>query len=121
MKLVTKNVFPSNDNSGSPSGKYIILIHLNGCVRQVVIDDLLPQSHDKSLHVVSQTTPDLIYPALIEKGFLKVMGGYDFPGSNSAMDLTVLTGWIPEVVHLHRYMPQIILMQQRHGFRGSLE
>ena len=73
---------------------------MNGCVRQVVIDDLLPQSHDKPLHVTSKTTPDLIYPALIEKAFLKVMGGYDFPGSNSAIDLKVLTGWIPEVVQL---------------------
>lgn len=100
---MTKNLFPSEDNNGSSSGKYIVLLHLNGCIRQVVIDDLLPQSHTKPLHVVSQTSPNLLYPALIEKAFLKVMGGYDFPGSNSAIDLRVLTGWIPEVVHLQGY------------------
>jgi hypothetical protein len=66
-----------------------------------LIDDLLPQSQNqKSLHVVSQTSPNLLYPCLIEKAFLKVMGGYDFPGSNSATDLHILTGWVPEVIHL---------------------
>jgi calpain-7 len=98
---VTNRIFPQTCR---PSGKYIVVLYLNGCPRQIVIDDLLPQSRDgKPLHVVSQTKPNIVYPALIEKAFLKVMGGYDFPGSNSATDLHILTGWIPEVVQLQGY------------------
>lgn len=85
----------------SPNGKYIIKLNFNGCWRRVVIDDRLPVSRTKRiLHVVDRKNPQLLWPALIEKAYLKVRGGYDFPGSNSGTDLWIITGWIPEQVFL---------------------
>ncbi len=87
----------------SQNGKYVFRLHFNGTFRKVVIDDLLPSSStDRTLHVVDRNNPGLLWPALLEKAYLKVRGGYDFPGSNSATDLWILTGWIPEQVFLQR-------------------
>ncbi|KAK2882700.1 hypothetical protein FQN49_000099 [Arthroderma sp. PD_2] len=86
----------------SPSGKYIFRLYFNGCYRKVIIDDMLPSSKTlRSLHVIDRNNPTAIWPALVEKAYLKVRGGYDFPGSNSGTDLWILTGWIPEQVFLH--------------------
>lgn len=85
----------------SPSGKYIFRMHFNGCFRQVTIDDRLPASRNsRSLFTMDRSNPQILWPALIEKAYLKVRGGYDFLGSNSGTDLWVLTGWIPEQVFL---------------------
>ncbi|RMD41595.1 hypothetical protein DV735_g3539, partial [Chaetothyriales sp. CBS 134920] len=86
----------------SPNGKYILKLYFNGCWRRVEIDDLLPTStKGRVLYVVDRSHPGLLWPALLEKAYLKVRGGYDFPGSNSGTDLAVLTGWIPHQVFLH--------------------
>ncbi|KAK2773920.1 cysteine protease [Onygenales sp. PD_12] len=98
--------YPSDEQTSSPllseSGKYIFRMHFNGCYRKVIIDDRLPSSKtSRFLHVVDRNNPKLLWPALVEKAYLKVRGGYDFPGSNSGTDLWVLTGWIPEQIFLH--------------------
>ena len=87
----------------SPNGKYVVRLNFNGCYRKVTIDDRLPVSKTKRLlHVVDRKNPSLLWPALVEKAYLKVRGGYDFPGSNSGTDLWILSGWIPEQIFLHR-------------------
>lgn len=110
-QIITKGWYPNKQHlnvpTPSPNGKYILRLHFNGCDRKVVIDDRLPsariptadgQSTDKirSLHVVDRNDRDGLWAALVEKAYLKVRGGYNFPGSNSGTDLWVLSGWIPE-------------------------
>lgn len=91
----------------SKSGKYVLRLHFNGCYRRVIIDDRLPASRtSRALHVIDRNNPDVLWPALVEKAYLKVRGGYDFPGSNSGTDLWVVTGWIPEQLFLQRYVMQ---------------
>ena len=86
----------------SANGKYVFKLYFNGCWRRVEVDDLLPSSKTgRVLHVVDRRHRRLLWPALVEKAYLKVRGGYDFPGSNSGTDLAVLTGWLPQQVFLH--------------------
>ncbi|KAF8422398.1 hypothetical protein EV426DRAFT_605567 [Tirmania nivea] len=103
-KIVSNIIYPQ-EKDGTPklsgNGKYVVKLYFNGCHRKVTIDDYLPISiNDRALHVVCRSNPTLVWPALVEKAYLKVMGGYDFPGSNSGTDLLALTGWIPEHVFL---------------------
>ncbi|KIJ15557.1 hypothetical protein PAXINDRAFT_77338, partial [Paxillus involutus ATCC 200175] len=94
-KLLLSSIMP-----GNRPGRYDINALLNGERRRVPIDDFLP--FDNSGHPIGISTgwKAVAWPALIEKAYMKLMGGYDFPGSNSAIDLHVLTGWIPEHIEL---------------------
>ncbi|KAI9740750.1 MAG: cysteine protease [Claussenomyces sp. TS43310] len=85
----------------SNNGQYIFRFQFNGCSRTVIIDDRLPTSKTlRTLHVIDRQNPGLMWPALLEKAYLKVRGGYEFPGSNSGTDLSILSGWIPEQIFL---------------------
>ncbi|KAH7085386.1 hypothetical protein BKA63DRAFT_16658 [Paraphoma chrysanthemicola] len=104
-QMLTNKIYPFDKHLGKPiisiNGKYIVRLNFNGCWRKVVIDDRLPVSNThRLLHVFDRRNPALLWPALLEKAYLKVRGGYDFPGSNSCSDLWTLTGWIPEQVFL---------------------
>lgn len=104
-KILRAVVYPYDAEEGSPmmskNGKYIARLNFNGCYRRVVIDDRLPVSNtNRVIHVVDRRNPGLLWPALLEKAYLKVRGGYNFPGSNSGTDLWIITGWIPEQVFL---------------------
>ncbi|KAI9817980.1 MAG: cysteine protease [Thelocarpon impressellum] len=106
VKSTACDIYPYDEMLQRPivsrNGKYVFRMNFNGCFRRVVIDDRLPSSRTgRVLHVVDRNKPGLLWPALVEKAYLKIRGGYDFPGSNSGTDLSVLTGWIPEQVFLH--------------------
>ncbi|KAI9568796.1 hypothetical protein HD554DRAFT_2021606, partial [Boletus coccyginus] len=85
---------------GNQPGRYDLKAYLNGDYRRVSIDDLLPFDDSGRPMGISAGLKAVAWPALIEKAYMKLMGGYDFPGSNSSIDLRILTGWIPEHVEL---------------------
>lgn len=81
------------------NGKYHIKLHFNGTDRRVIIDDLLPTSKtERNLFVRSKN--NLLWPALLEKAYMKVMGGYNFAGSHACIDTFYFSGWIPVYIHL---------------------
>ncbi|CDU26107.1 related to calpain-like protease PalBory [Sporisorium scitamineum] len=119
-QLATSALYPK-DSSGrilpSPSGQYHVKLYINGAPRTITIDDRLPYypcaaftadaaaSHTSApekhrLMCATSRNGQAIWPALLEKAYLQVMGGYDFAGSNSSIDLYVLTGWLPEHIFL---------------------
>ncbi|EGZ18038.1 hypothetical protein PHYSODRAFT_315088 [Phytophthora sojae] len=108
-RLITNIIFPADPRTKQPMynpfGKYVVKLWANGVPRKVVIDDLLPMSSSTGQLLSSCTTrKNELWVSLIEKAYLKLNGGYDFPGGNSGIDLFALTGWIPERVPVNELL-----------------
>jgi hypothetical protein len=101
--LLTNIIYPQ-DRAGrpiyNPSGKYIVRLFVGGIARKVVVDDELPVDKHGRLLCARTTRPNELWVSIVEKAYMKVNGGYDFPGSTACIDMHALTGWIPESVKL---------------------
>ena len=67
----------------------MVKLWLNGVTRQVIVDDRLPIDHHANL-LCSNTSRSKddhleLWVSIIEKAYMKLCGGYDFPGSNSGV------------------------------------
>lgn len=112
---------------------YAVKLMQNGCLRKVTIDNAIPtalkrcSTDDKGYSPTSTPSPqqDTVpltvtctcadfatcentkVAALVEKAYVSLMGGYGFPGSHSAVDTFVLSGWIPEYIPIHEYFEEV--------------
>ncbi|KAK4055292.1 cysteine protease [Microbotryomycetes sp. JL201] len=95
-QLAFSCLFPKDEQALpriSPTNDYVAKLLVNGTWRAVSMDDWVPVSTDRVPMCAMTEDRDQLWPSLVEKAYLKVMGGYEFSGS-------ALSGWIPEHMSL---------------------
>ncbi|EJD46911.1 cysteine proteinase [Auricularia subglabra TFB-10046 SS5] len=123
--LVLSSLHPHDQNSTSvlsPSGAYAYSALLNGCRRCVIIDDHLPVSDPAGeLLCASTGSKQVLWPSLVEKAYMKAVGGYMFEGSNSCIDLHALVGWIPEHIPINSptFRKEQVFLRVLEGFAAG--
>lgn len=100
LSLLTKGFYPRSERGPvlNPHGKYLLRVFLNGTQRLLEIDDRIPLGEDGKYNdvlIFPTNLPQVVTPALMQKAFWKV-AGTKFKGSDSASDLHLLIGWLPE-------------------------
>lgn len=103
-----QRIYPQQNGQAvlSPTGHYFVKLMVSGTERIVEISDRRPISSSdtpaeapaRPLHLT--TKYGSAWPFLCEKAYMKMMGGYAFPGSHAAIDTYRMTGWLPEYVDL---------------------
>ena len=113
--LITSIIYPQRDGKPvvNPSGKYLVKLWANGCQRRIIVDDRMPCDKEGNLMTCYSNNRRELWVSIIEKAYMKLNGGYDFPGSNSGIDLFALTGWLPESIYLEEDG------HIRHQFKGK--
>ena len=79
-------------------GRYSVRLFINGLWRNVEVDDQFPVDKRNRL-LCSHADGGSLFVSLFEKAFLKIHGGYQFPGSVASQDIYELIKWLPEDIY----------------------